>query len=953
MTALLLLHLVAAGAAPALVRVLDRRTFLALALVPAASFAWLLTQAPAVLDGDPVDQRVAWVPSLDLALDLRLGALQLVLALVVTGVGSVVLAYSAWYFSATDRSLWRFTSVFTAFAGAMLGLVLADNLLALYVFWELTSVTSYLLIGHNPVRSANRRAATQALLVTTLGGLAMLVGLVILGESSSYTISRLLADPPAPGALTTTAVLLVLLGALTKSAQIPFHFWLPGAMAAPTPVSAYLHAASMVKAGVYLVALLAPIAAATPGWRALTIGLGVWTMLLGGWRALRQHDIKLLLAFGTVSQLGMLTAVAGLGTTAAAQAALALLVAHALFKSALFLVVGIIDKATGTRDMHQLSGLGRRAPLLTATAVLAGASMAGLPPLLGFVAKESALAAGLDAATGGHGSVSGLGDGGDPALWGWVLTAGLTLGAMLTVAYTARFLWGALGPERTVAGDPIVTGFAAPTAIQVGPAVLAALGLLGGFAGPLLTEAFAGYVATLGGAEPEHLALWHGLTPALGLSALAVAAGLLLFAARDLVGQAQQRVPALVDAESGYTHLIRNLDRLAVETTAVAQRGSLPGHLGTILVVVILGPGLVALTALPGAQVHLWDEPGQLAIGVVVVVAALLATRARDRLQTAVLVGVTGYGVALLFLVHGAPDLALTQVLVETVSLVVLVLVLRNLPAQVPRRPLPISRSWRALLAAAAGAVTGVLLLVSASARTAAPVSQRFPQEAYDFGHGQNVVNVTLVDIRAWDTLGEISVVVAAATGVASLVFVRMRDTPARPSQRRAAAVAAAERNPLAPARRSVILETVTRLLFHVMIALSLYLVLAGHNQVGGGFAGGLTAGLALLVRYLAGGRFELDRAAPVDAGLLLGGGLAISVLAAVAPLLLGGAVLESSVLEVWLPVYADVKVVSALVFDIGVYLVVVGLALDIVRSLGGGIDAHREIDEREQEAAR
>ncbi|HIZ98892.1 MAG TPA: Na+/H+ antiporter subunit A, partial [Candidatus Janibacter merdipullorum] len=324
MTLLLLAHFVAAAGAPGLAKVLHRRSFLVLALVPGAAFVWLLAQTSLVTAGDVVTEEVAWVPSLGMDFTLQLGTLQWLLGLLVTGVGALALLYCAWYFKHDDPSLWRFTGVFTAFAGAMFGLVVADNLLALYIFWELTTVFSYTLIGHNPVRSANRRSATQALLVTTFGGLAMLVGTIILGETSSYTISEMLADPPPAGTLTTIAVLLVLVGALTKSAQLPFHFWLPGAMAAPTPVSAYLHAASMVKAGIYLILLLAPAFATVPGWRPVVIGLGIWTMILGGWRALRQDDIKLLLAYGTVSQLGMMTALAGVGSKAAAMATLAL-----------------------------------------------------------------------------------------------------------------------------------------------------------------------------------------------------------------------------------------------------------------------------------------------------------------------------------------------------------------------------------------------------------------------------------------------------------------------------------------------------------------------------------------------------------------------------------------------------------------------------------------------------
>ena len=362
MLALVLAHFVAAAGAPVLVRTLGRRAFLLVALVPAAAAVWAVANAGRVADGAVVTEVSEWVPTLDLELAFALGSLQWAMVLVVAGIGAMVLVYCAWYFADDDIGLPAFASNFLAFAGAMLGLVLADDLLLLYVFWELTTVFSYLLIGHDPAKRAGRAAGLQALLVTTFGGLAMLVGVLLVGaEADTYRISALLVDPPT-GTSITVAVVLLLVGAVSKSALFPFHFWLPAAMAAPTPVSAYLHAAAMVKAGVYLVALLAPGFAGVPGWRGLLLSLGLVTMLLGGWRALRQYDIKLLLAYGTVSQLGFLLVVVSIGTRAAALAGLAMVVAHAVFKVTLFMVVGIIDRQTGTRYLRELSGLARSAP---------------------------------------------------------------------------------------------------------------------------------------------------------------------------------------------------------------------------------------------------------------------------------------------------------------------------------------------------------------------------------------------------------------------------------------------------------------------------------------------------------------------------------------------------------------------------------------------------------------
>ena len=942
MAQLLMLHLVAAGFAPLLARTLRARAFLVLALAPAVGFGWLVSVATDVRDGRLPTQSLSWVPGLGLSLDFRLTTLSWLLGLLVTGVGALVLVYCRWYFRDDDPTLWRFSAVFTAFAGAMFGLVLTDNFLVLYVFWELTTVLSYLLIGHNPASSTNRRAAMQALIVTTAGGLAMLVGIIALGVHHTYSISGLLAAPPEPDALTTAAVVLLLVGALSKSALVPFHFWLPGAMAAPTPVSAYLHAAAMVKAGIYLVALMAPAFSGVPGWHALTLGLGLFTMLVGGWRALRQHDLKLLLAYGTVSQLGFIVSIAGLGTKTSALAAIMLVLAHGLFKSTLFLSVGVIDTCTGTRDLRELSGVGRRLLPITVPACLAALSMAGVVPLAGFVAKEGALESLWDAAHTGEPLSPG---------WSTLALATLVVGSALTAAYTARFIWGAfarkpgVAPTRVRAPHP---GFV------VAPLLLGILSLLVGVLAPVESAFLMPYAEPFEGATPEPLALWHGLTVPLGLSLLSLVVGGALFVWREGVGRAQARVPSVVDGERGYHRIMHGVDRWAVETTAVTQRGSLPIYLTGILLVFVALPGGAALTRGTMPSIRLWDNPAQAVVGAVVVAACVLVLLTRRRLTAVLLVSVTGYGASLLFILHGAPDLGITQMLVETVGLVVFVLTLRRLPAKFTRHPDSPARTWRILLGLAVGASVAAIALVASSARTVLPVSAEFPTQAYEFGHGKNIVNVTLVDIRAWDTLGEVSVLVAAATGIASLVFVRTRNTRLSPAS--AKQVEGGEPTGVTwlrggsivrPERRSVVFEVVTRLIFHVMLAASLYLLFSGHNQPGGGFAGGLVAGLALVVRYLAGGRYELDEALPVDAGLVVGLGLLVAIASALAPLAFGGTILETASFDFSLPVWGEVHIVSSLTFDVGVYLIVIGMMLDIVRSLGTGID--RQIAEEER----
>ncbi|QSF59569.1 Na+/H+ antiporter subunit A [Nocardioides sp. zg-1228] len=950
--------LAAAVASPWLVLRAGRRVFLALAAVPLAGAIWVAAQTPAVHDGEMLVEVHPWVGSIGMDLAFAMGTLQWLMALIVLGIGALVLGYCAWYFDDDDDGVPRFAGVLVAFVASMLGLVLADDLLLLYVFWELTTVFSFLLIGHDSARRASRRAAIQALVVTTLGGLVLLVGAILVGHAAgTYRISEILADPPT-GIAVTVGVLLLLVGAISKSALLPFHFWLPSAMAAPTPVSAYLHAASMVKAGVYLVALLAPAFAAVTGWRTTLLVLGLATMVLGGVRALRQHDLKLLLAYGTVSQLGFLVLVLGTGTRSAMMAGLALLLAHALFKATLFLVVGIIDHSTGTRDLRELTGLARRMPVLAGAAALAAASMAGVPPLLGYVAKESVLVALVDVARDGDGT-------GITTANGWLLVAGVVVGSILTAAYSARFLWGAFA-NRGVASPPSVHSPSA--AFVAAPVVLAALSLLLGASGGPLTSLLAGQADAFppGAHEPE-LTLWHGTGLPLLLTAITLAAGAVLFVAREPVARFQAALAHDWSLERAYRGGMRLLDRTAVEVTGVVQRGSAAAYLGIILVVLVVLPGSTLLGGLGDVDVQAWDNPAQAVIGVIIVAAAVLTARSRRRIRAVLLVSVTGYGTALLFVLQGAPDLALTQALVETLTVVVFVLALRRLPEYFTDRPLTAQRWVRMALGLAVAVVVAGFLLMAGAARVSDPVSLTLPEQALEFGGGGNIVNVILVDTRAWDTLGELSVLVAAATGVASLVYVNARGADIRrvhdipfPVGVKKVATSPGRRawlpgsRTLAPEKRSIVFEVIVRLLFHTLIVISVYLLLAGHNAPGGGFAAGMTTGLALVIRYLAGGRYELDEAAPVDAGRLIGGGLAVAALAALLPLAFGGVVLQSAVIDLHVPLLGDLHLVSSALFDVGVYLVVVGLVLDLLRALGSHIDRdiQRELRRTETENA-
>ncbi|PVU83104.1 Na+/H+ antiporter subunit A [Cellulomonas sp. WB94] len=1001
MLLLLAVHLAAALCAPVLVGRLGRKAFWVLALAPASAAAWALAHTSHVAAGRGPVEVVEWIPTLGLELAFRLDTLSWLMTLLVGAIGALVLVYCAAYFSVSATGLGRFGGVLVAFAGAMLGLVTADDTLLLFVFWELTTVLSYLLIGHYNDRKVARRASMQAIVITTAGGLTMLVGIILIGHAAgTHSLSATLANPPH-GPAVTAGVVCLLVGAATKSALIPLHFWLPAAMAAPTPVSAYLHAAAMVKAGVYLVARFAPAYADLAVWQVIVLTLGCGTMLLGGYRALRQHDLKLVLAFGTVSQLGLLVLLVGLGTRAAALAGLALLGAHAMFKAALFLVVGVVDAATGTRDLRRLSGVGRALPVTATVAALAVASMIGLPPFAGYVAKEAALEAIAHAQLIGGPWVS------------TTVLASVVVGSVLTVAYGLRLLWGAFATKASVIHAPVadvvesavVGGVRAavagprpverevpaepatisrPSPVLLGPPLaLAVLGvvvaLLPGVGQNLLEPHADAYPG-----EPGHLTLWAGVTPTLLLTLLVLTAGLAAFWGRRPIERLQAAVSRAPDADRIYRRMMRRLDDVAGDVTAFTQRGSLPVYLGLILVVFAAAVGLplLATTSLP-APVRAWDGPAQAVFGVMIVAAAILAARSRRRLKAVILLGVSGYGVAALFLLHGAPDLALTQVLAETVTLVVFVLVLRRLPPYFSDRPLAASRWVRLAVGLAVGLTVGGLALVVPGARVHTPVSVDFAAEALQFGGGKNIVNVTLVDIRAWDTMGEISVLLVAATGVASLVFLRRRGAaiqrvddahvggrvwatdsdpmallrrppgqpaPSATSTRSAEWLRAV--STLAPHRRSVIFEVTTRLLFHTMIVYSVYLLFSGHNGPGGGFAAGLVTGIALAVRYLAGGRYELGEAAPVQPGVLLGLGLFMSVGVGIVGLLAGGSVLQSWIVDVSVPVLGTVHLVTSLFFDVGVYLVVVGLVLDILRTLGAELDRRSEVDDEVEDVA-
>ncbi len=752
------------------------------AVVPAVTFGWLVSRSSSVLHGETLSSTVDWVPQLGLSISLRLDGFGLFMGLLVSGIGVLVMLYSIPYFGHRD-DLGRLAGLLVGFAGAMLGIVWADGLLTLFVFWELTSITSYLLIGFDDRSPTARAAAGRAFLVTGAGGLAMLAGLILLGQASgTTTISALLAAPPS-GTVTDVALVLVLAGAFTKSAQFPFHFWLPGAMAAPTPVSAFLHSATMVKAGLVVVARFAPVFAPVGPWRVLIVSAGLASLFVGGIRAMRQQDAKLALAHGTVSQLGFLMVLLGLGTPALTYAGVAMLLAHALFKASLFLSVGVVDHAAGTRDMRRLTGLLGVLPVVAVSVILAGASMAAIPPMFGFVAKESALHGLLDADVGTIGTIA---------------LVGMVLGSVLTVAYTVRIAVGLLGDDATgVPANPDMppaTGTAAdaeagfpgriaeapvdpsnlhrPTPGFVAAPVLLALlslvfGLTAGPVGNWLAEA----VTSLDPASAtDYLTLWGGFNEALAISTGIIAAGLILWwLARGPTRSADaRRSIATVAYDNIYDGLLTGARRLTVFT----QSGSLPFYLGAVLST-LAAALLAALVAGAAASIHdpAWiNSPLELAATVLTALLAVAVILARQRFTAAVILGGSGYMLAVVYLLQGAPDLAITQILVETLTIVVFLLVLARLPKEFTPAPSWAPRTARVALSIVVGVVVAVFALSASHSRTEPSVGEEYVALSYPEAGGRNVVNVILVDFRGFDTLGEISVLAVAGAGVVNLV---------------------------------------------------------------------------------------------------------------------------------------------------------------------------------------
>ena len=896
----------AAIAVPFFVRRMGRFIGYPLAVVFLISAVLLLLETPEVMAGETVTSSWQWVAMFDVQFTLRLNGLSLLFAMLVLGVGALVLSYAPQYLD-PSYEVGRLYTVLTIFAAAMLGLVLAGDLVLLAVFWEVTTLCSFLLVAGSGKVGA--WAATRALVITGIGGLGLLGAVVLLAvRTGSTDIATAIALAPERLSGFDIGVIgaLIILAAFTKSAQLPFHFWLPGAMVAVTPVSAYLHAATLVKAGIYLLLLFSPLFVDVPAWHITLLAMGLATAVFGAFQALRQTDLKALLAYSTVSQLGTMVALVGVGTSAALAAAALLVVAHALFKATLFMLVGIVDREAGSRDLSELSGLWRAMPITAALTGLAAMSMAGLPPLVGFVAKEEAFYAFLDT------SQASWTQG---APWSGIVAALVAvIGAALTFAYSARIIGGAFFGPLTQ------RNLYEPSWLFLAPAVVPAIaGLVLGFAPGLLngiidrTSEDVGFTVV-----QSDLSLWHGISIALGLSAMAISLGLLVHFRRAWWGKWLGTEPPAPFAPVVF-------DRIWYATLDFGARVGRSAHstsVGVHLVgvgVLLLGLAIAGLVVIPGDGAGLAPvltgtvQPVDVAVLIVLLPAVIFLARARSPIAALVLAGFVGLVIAVWLLLLGAPDVALTLLLVEILTVVVAAPVLARLP-----RHKDVGRPAIAAIAAVAvGAVSGLAVWAFTGRRGPSELSEYFLAEAERQTGGSNVVNTILVDFRGLDTLGEIAVLFAAALGL-------LAATAAGAKARRDAMSEILGRG------ERTVLRVGSRVVVPLLLFAAVVLFWRGHDEPGGGFIAGLVIGAALAVAGIAGIHVRLPRSIVI---LSLGLGLALAA-GLIGPLT-GGAVLEP--IKVTVPLIGSLT--SSLVFDLGVVLVVVGLVRTALQRLDG-IDA-------------
>ncbi len=878
------------------------------------AFIGLMTNLPTIMAGGVVQVGVDWLPAMGMNFTLMLDALGFFFATLILGIGLLIIAYARSYLS-RDDNMGEFFTYLLLFQGAMVGIVLSDNILLLLVFWELTSLSSFLLIGYWKHLPEGRQGARMALAVTGMGGLAMIAGMLILGQIvGSYDLSVILKnrDLIQASPYYVPALVLILLGCFTKSAQFPFHFWLPHAMAAPTPVSAYLHSATMVKAGIFLMARMWPVLSGTPEWFVLVTSAGLITMVLGAVIALFKHDLKALLAFSTVSHLGLITMLLGTGTAFGALAAVFHILNHATFKAALFMSAGIIDHEAHTRDIRRLGGLRHLMPVTFAIATLAALSMAGIPFLNGFLSKEMM----LEEAT-----QTTLFD-----TW-WLVPALATFGSLFSAAYSFRLIGHVfLGPKRD---DYPAHPHDPPSGMWLPPAFLVVLVVVIGVA-PFLAEPAVKLVtaAVLGGeAEMPYapIKIWHGLVPALYMSMVAVIGGLVLLALFKPLLRVWDAAPR-PEAKVIFDYITDGSVRLAKLLTHPLHNGAFTRY-ATIATVVIIAVGYHAwATGTMRAQTRVLQEAQPIAIaGWLMLVAATLGLvfMHRNRLLSLILIGIVGLMVSVGFVFFSAPDLAMTQITVEVVTIILLLLALNFLPNRTPIESTILRRMRDGTVAVAGGLATMAMayhfLLRDA---VATPISEYHLANSYKGGGGTNVVNVILVDFRGFDTFGEIIVLGIAALVIYALTEsllggpVRARLLNRKPDQPRAG-----DRHPM-------MMVVLTRVIMPVVLMVGFFIFLRGHNEPGGGFIAGLIVSIAVVMQYMASGFNWATARLRYPYHGIIGSGVLIAGLTGIGSWFVSKPFLTSDFAYVRIPPFQEFELATAALFDLGVFLAVVGAVM-------------------------
>ena len=745
--------------APYLSRFFRKNAGLLFALVPTAVCLYWITNIGYVEQGGTLHAFFSWIPSLGINLSFYSDGLSQLFVILITGIGALVLIFAGGYLHGNPL-IGRFYSYLLIFMGAMLGLVLSDNLLLLFVFWELTSISSYLLIGFLHEKEDSRRLALQALIITGGGGLALLAGIILIGMiAGSYEFSELLTNPDIirSHGLYLPILILFLLGVFTKSAQVPFHFWLPGAMAAPTPVSAYLHSATMVKAGIFLLARMNPILGSTDAWHYIISIVGVVTMVTGALMAVVQTDLKRLLAYSTVSALGTLVLLLGLGTVMATKAAIVFLIVHSLYKGGLFMIAGTIDHETGTREVTCLGGLVRFMPITAVAAGLAALSMSGFPPLLGFIGKELIYEAKLQL----------------PTLSILITFAGVLANVVnVTVAIIVGIapFWD----DEQISNQP---AHDAPVALWSGPLILSLLGLVAGLFSDLIGRQLIAPAVTAVRAEETlvKLQLWHGISPVLILSIATLLTGTGLFFGRHILRRLAAKMKILVIA--GPERLYRSFFDAIINFAGWQTRMIQNGHQSIYTLVIFVTTVVLILLTFPWSflifeQSALTDiRYDEVLLIAAMLIAGFAVIKIRSRLGAVIALGVIGYGIALLYVLYGAPDLAITQILVETLTVILFVFVIYHLP-RFTGLSSRVTRIRDVVIAIVFGG-TMTLLMLKAISIPLTPISTFFGRNSYLQAFGKNVVNVILVDFRSLDTLGEITVLSVAALGVVAMLKLR------------------------------------------------------------------------------------------------------------------------------------------------------------------------------------